>query len=74
LTNGSALSRDRDPCVRRGGVICTFGDNRRFVGRVATHVLAFAGDSKVASFDGDSCKYASVPGITISPFRLRRSM
>jgi hypothetical protein len=59
LTNGSALSRDRNPVLRRGGVICAVRDDRGSVGRIATHIVACAGDSKAAFFDEASCEYGS---------------
>jgi energy-dependent translational throttle protein EttA len=39
------------------GSAIVISHNRWFLDRVATHILAFEGDSKVTSFDGDSSDY-----------------
>jgi hypothetical protein len=57
LAGASTQAADRGKALFRSVALEVPVDAKDFLARVATHILAFEGESKVTFFDGNLCEY-----------------
>jgi len=58
MTENRALLHAAEPDIRKkNGSVLVISHDRCFLDRIATHILAFEGDSQVTFFDGNYQEY-----------------